>query len=192
VDESDGTDAELLERLASGDQRAMAVVFDRHAPAVTRYAWAIAPSRMDVEEIVQDTFLTVWRKAAEILIAEASLLPWLLVTCRNFGMNAIRKAARNQAEQFDDDLTLPADVVRDHHDAETAREDLRWVLDEIERLEPIDRQVCELCLVDGLPYADAAERLDLSIGAIKQRVSRSRARLKKAVSLDEVRTSQGR
>jgi RNA polymerase sigma factor (sigma-70 family) len=186
VDESDGTDAELLERLASGDQRAMAVVFDRHAPAVTRYAWAIAPSRMDVEEIVQDTFLTVWRKAAEILIAEASLLPWLLVTCRNFGMNAIRKAARNQAEQFDDDLTLPADVVRDHHDAETAREDLRWVLDEIERLEPIDRQVCELCLVDGLPYADAAERLDLSIGAIKQRVSRSRARLKKAVTLDEV------
>lgn len=186
MDESDGTDAELLERLASGDQRALAVVFDRHAPAVTRYAWAIAPSRMDVEEIVQDTFLTVWRKAAGILIAETSLLPWLLVTCRNFGMNAIRKAARNQAEQFDDDLTLPADVVRDHHDAEAAREDLRWVLDEIERLEPVDRQVCELCLVDGLPYAEAAERLDLSVGAVKQRVSRSRARLKKAVTLDEI------
>ena len=103
MDESDGTDAELLERLASGDQRAMAVVFDRHAPAVTRYAWAIAPSRMDVEEIVQDTFLTAWRKAAEVMIAEASLLPWLLVTCRNFGMNAVRKAARSRAEQFDDE-----------------------------------------------------------------------------------------
>jgi DNA-directed RNA polymerase specialized sigma24 family protein len=111
VDESDGTDAELLERLASGDQRALAVVFDRHAPAVTRYAWAIAPSRMDVEEIVQDTFLTVWRKAAGILIAETSLLPWLLVTCRNFGMNAVRKAARNQAEQFDDDAAV-ADLQR--------------------------------------------------------------------------------
>ena len=144
VDESDGTDAELLERLASGDQRAMAVVFDRHAPAATRYAWAIAPSRMDVEEIVQDTFLTVWRKAAEIMIAEASLLPWLLVTCRNFGMNAVRKTARTQAEQFDDAAPQGgADVVREHHDAEVARDDLRWVLDEIERLEPIDRQVCD-------------------------------------------------
>jgi RNA polymerase sigma factor (sigma-70 family) len=192
VDESDGTDAELLERLASGDQRALAVVFDRHAPAVTRYAWAIAPSRMDVEEIVQDTFLTVWRKAAGILIAETSLLPWLLVTCRNFGMNAVRKAARNQAEQFDDDAAHRADVVRDYRDAEAAREDVRWVLDEIERLGPIDRQVCELCLVEGLPYAEAAEQLNLSVGAVKQRVSRSRARLKKAVSLDEVRTSQGR
>ena len=127
MDETDGTDAELLERLASGDQRAMAVVFDRHAPAVTRYAWAIAPSRMDVEEIVQDTFLTVWRKAAEIMIAEASLLPWLLVTCRNFGMNAGRKRRpRSRAEQFDDDAPQRgADVVREHHDAEAARDDLR-------------------------------------------------------------------
>lgn len=187
MDESDGTDAELLERLASGDQRALAVVFDRHAPAVTRYAWAIAPSRMDVEEIVQDTFLTVWRKAAEIMIAETSLLPWLLVTCRNFGMNAMRKTARTRAEHFDDEVPQGgADVVREHHDAEAARDDLRWVLDEIERLEPIDRQVCELCLVEGLPYAEAAERLDLSVGAVKQRVSRSRAQLKKAVTLDEV------
>jgi RNA polymerase sigma-70 factor (ECF subfamily) len=46
--------------------------------------------------------------------------------------------------------------------------------------------VCELCLVDGLPYGEAAEQLGLSVGAVKQRVSRSRARLKKAVTLDEV------
>jgi RNA polymerase sigma factor (sigma-70 family) len=184
VNESTVTDAELLERLASGDQRALAVVFDRHAASVTRYAWAIAQSRMDVEEIVQDTFLTVWRRATEITIAETSLLPWLLVTCRNFGMNAARKAARARADQFDD--AHRADGVREYHDTEAARDDLRWVLDEIERLEPIDRQVCELCLVEGLPYAEAAEQLDLSVGAVKQRVSRSRARLKKAVSLDEI------
>jgi RNA polymerase sigma-70 factor (ECF subfamily) len=139
---------------------------------------------MDVEEIVQDTFLTAWRRAAEIVIAETSLLPWLLVTCRNFGMNAARRAARNRADQFDD--AYRTDILREHHDVEAARDDLRWVLDEIERLEPIDRQVCELCLVEGLPYAEAAEQLDLSVGAVKQRVSRSRARLKKAVSLDEV------
>ena len=183
VNEGTGTDAELLQRLASGDQRALSVAFDRHAAAVTRYAWAIAPSRMDVEEIVQDTFLTLWRKAADIMLAETSMLPWLLVTCRNFGMNAVRRAARNRAEELGDG-THRADVVREHDDAEAARDDLRWVLDEIERLEPIDRQVCELCLVEGLPYAEAARRLDLSVGAVKQRVSRSRARLKKAVTLE--------
>lgn len=79
-----------------------------------------------------------------------------------------------------------ADALREHHEAESARDDLRWVLDEIERLEPIDRSVCELCLVDGVPYAEAAKQLGLSVGAVKQRVSRSRARLKKAVTLDEI------
>ena len=66
MNESEGTDAELLRQLASGDDRALSIVFDRHAAAVTRYAWAIAPSRSDVEEIVQDTFVTVWRKSAVI------------------------------------------------------------------------------------------------------------------------------
>ena len=186
MDESEGTDADLLRRLAGGDQRALSIVFDRHAAALTRYAWAIAPSRMDVEEIVQDTFVTVWRKSAEIVIPEASLLPWLLVTCRYLAMNAVRKAARSHADELDEDSSSHADFVRDHHHAEAARDELRWVLDEIERLEPIDRQVCELCLVDGVPYAEAAQLLGLSVGAVKQRVSRSRARLKKAVTLDEV------
>ncbi|MGR0221711.1 RNA polymerase sigma factor [Agromyces sp. ZXT2-6] len=69
MEENEGTDADLLGRLADGDQGALAVLFDRHAAAVTRYAWALASSRMDVEEIVQDTFVTAWRRAGEITIA---------------------------------------------------------------------------------------------------------------------------
>lgn len=186
MDRSGGTDADLLRRLAAGDARALSIVFDRHAKAVTRYAWAMAPSRMDVEEIVQDAFVTLWRRAAEITIADGSLLPWLLVTARYLAMNVIRKGARNRSEPLPDeghtDLSL---LMRSDRDAATARDQLRWVLDEIKRLEPIDRQVCELCLVEGLPYAEAASRLNLSVGAVKQRVSRSRARLRKAVTVDE-------
>ena len=186
MDESAGTDADLLRRLADGDQKALPIVFDRHAATVTRYAWAVASSRMDVEEIVQDTFVTVWRKAAEISLPEASLLPWLLVTCKYLALNAARKAARNRSDEFHEDSSSRTGAVRDHHDLESARDELRWVLDEIERLEPTDRRVCELCLIEGVPYAAAAEQLGLSVGAVKQRVSRSRARLKKAVTLDEI------
>lgn len=186
MDEGGGTDADLLDRVARGDQRALSVVFDRHAAAVTRYAWAIAASRPDVEEIVQDTFVTMWRKAGEIALAEASLLPWLLVTCKYLALNAARRAIKHEADELDELRAGAADAVREHHDAETTRDDLRWVLAEIEALDPIDRRVCELCLIDGLPYADAAEQLGLSVGAVKQRVSRSRNRLRKAVTLDEV------
>lgn len=186
MEASGDTDADLLQRVAAGDERALSKLFDRHAKAVTRYAWALAPSRMDVEEIVQDTFVTMWRKAAGVTILDASLLPWLLVTCRYVAQNLVRKAGRARTDG------LPEEGSRDllefhgrNRDAETAREDLQWVLEEIERLDPVDRRACELCLIEGLPYAQAARQLGLSVGAVKQRVSRSRARLRKAVTVDE-------
>ena len=186
MDAEEDTDADLLRRVAAGDQKALSIVFDRHAKAVTRYAWALAPSRMDVEEVVQDTFVTMWRKAASITIAEASMLPWLLVTCRFLARNAARKAARNRADALPEEHSRDLLSLRGRRDdADRAREDLRWVLEEIERLDPIDRQVCELCLVEGVPYAQVAREMNLTVGAVKQRVSRSRARLRKAVTVDE-------
>ena len=56
---------------------ALADAFDRFAPTLTRYAWALAGSKQDVEELVQDTFLTLWQKSGELDLATSALLPWL-------------------------------------------------------------------------------------------------------------------
>lgn len=168
-----GSDQDLLRQAVGGDARALAAVMDRHAPAVTRYAWAITARRMDVEEVVQDTFLALWRKA-ETLVAAESVLPWLLVTCRNHALNVNRKNGRHRTEELADDLAAPDDPGE-------ARDRLRFVMAEIDQLSEIDRRVCELCLVEGRPYADAAAAVGISVGAVKQRVMRTRTRLRKAV-----------
>lgn len=173
-----GGDAALTRRVASGDRAALAQAFDRFAPTLTRYAWALAASRPDVEELVQDTFLTFWQKSETLALPTGSLLPWLLVVCRNHARNLVRKRTRNAAAELPEDLVGAPD-------AEEAREQLRWVLAAIATLPPIDRRICELCLLEGRSYADAAEMLGLSVGAVTQRVARSRTRLKKAVTHDE-------
>lgn len=183
-DHSDRSDGELLADLVRGERRSLSILFDRHAATVTRYGWALAADRQDLEEIVQDTFVTLWRRCAEIAVHETSLLPWLLTTCRYLAANASRKHARNQTDE------LPDEALHDHtpharREADEAREQLRWVLDEIARLEPVDRRVCELCLIEGLSYGEASEMLGLTVPAVKQRILRSRARLKKAVTADE-------
>jgi len=186
VDDDEPGDSDLLRRIGQGDERALSNAFDRHATTVARYAWALAPSSMDVEEIVQDTFLTLWRRGADIALLDRSLLPWLLVTCRNVAANARRKHARSAADELPEEW-MPAhmSLVRADEARESAREELRWVLDAIERLDAVDRRVCELCLLEGLPYAQVAAELGLSVGAVKQRVSRNRTRLRKAVTVDE-------
>ncbi|KQQ28529.1 RNA polymerase sigma factor [Frondihabitans sp. Leaf304] len=171
------SDTNLALRVALRDKDALAEVIDRHAATLTRYAWAIASSRQDVEEIVQDTFITLWSKAGSFQLAHESLLPWLLVVCRNHSLNSVRKAARSRVDALPDELPI-------REDEALARERLRWVRDEIDTLAPIDKRVCELCLLEGRSYAEAAEMLGLSVGAITQRVLRSRNRLKKAVTPD--------
>lgn len=170
-------DARLVELIARGNNGALAELFDRHSRAVTRYAWALAASPTDAEELVQDTFVTVWR-SAERLTIETSALPWLLVTCRNHSRNQARKRAREYA------VSIPEEMAAAEQDAD-AKDQLRWVLDEIAQLDPIDQQICQLCLVEGRPYKDVAALLGTSVGAIKQRVSRARTRLRKAVLNNE-------
>lgn len=171
------SDQDLLRQAVEGDTRALSALIDRYAPAVTRYAWAITSRRMDVEEVVQDTFFALWRKA-DALAAVESLLPWLLVTCRNHALNVNRKNGRHRTEELADDLAAPDDPGE-------ARDRLRFVMAEIDRLSETDRRVCELCLIEGQPYADAAATVGISVGAVKQRVMRTRTRLRKAVIDDE-------
>jgi RNA polymerase sigma factor (sigma-70 family) len=109
VDHDTEGDDELVRRTVGGDQRALSALFDRHAATVTRYAWALAATRMDVEEIVQDTFVTLWKKVDQIDLPEDSLLPWLLVVCRNHAANLRRKQARAATDELPDDLVAPDD-----------------------------------------------------------------------------------
>jgi len=161
LNEQTEADEALTRRLATGDRTALADAFDRFAPTLTRCAWAQTDSRQDVEEVVQDTFLTLWQRAAGIHLATSALLPWLLAVCReHVGVAA-------------------------HPDADEARERLRWIRDDIAALAPTDRRLCELIVLEGHSYAEAAQILGLSVGVGAQRVSRSRARLKKAVMRDE-------
>ncbi|QCR42410.1 sigma-70 family RNA polymerase sigma factor [Curtobacterium sp. SGAir0471] len=171
------TDEQIVRALAAGDRAALAQVFDRHAATMTRYVWAIVDDRHDVEEVVQDAFLLLWQRAETLDLPAESLLPWLLVVCRNLARNAGRKRLRHRADELPEMLAAPVE----HSDAV---ETLRWVRSEIAALPELDRRICELCLLEGRSYAEAAETLGLTVGAVTQRVSRNRRRLKKVVMHD--------
>ncbi len=175
MDHTTMPDGDLVRAVARGDRQAVTALFDRHAETMTRYTWALVTERMDVEEIVQDAFVTLWQKAASIRLPGDSVLPWLLVVCRNHAANLRRRGLRHQGDVLPEELAAPA------HDDES-RDRLRWVRSEIEALAPLDRAVCELCLVEGRSYGEAAAQLGISVGAVTQRVWRSRARIRKAVA----------
>ncbi|WP_267421184.1 MULTISPECIES: RNA polymerase sigma factor [unclassified Curtobacterium] len=167
MDDDTQADATLTRRLADGDRTALADAFDRFAPTLTRYAWAQADTPGDARALVQDTFRTLWHEAPTIGLVTGALLPWLLVVCRDH--------ARTQARRTTERDGPPSSSPEAHP--------LHWVRGEIAALAPTDRQIVDLCLVDGHSYAEAARLLGLRAQPVTKRSSR--ARQEKAVMHDE-------
>lgn len=169
-------DGELLVLTAAGDHLAFADLYDRHAEAVARYLWAWFEDAGAVQDVVQETFVTAWQKASVVRVLDASALPWLLATSKNHARNRIRKVSKRRETDLEGWSSRLTD-----ESTSADRDRLRWVMDEIAALSDIDRRICEMCLVDGRTYKDAATELGHPVTAVAKRLQRAKARIRKAV-----------
>jgi RNA polymerase sigma factor (sigma-70 family) len=176
---TEASDCTLAEALRHGDHGAFTIVMTRHGRAVFRYAWRLADEPNHVDDITQETFLVLWKRRRQVTVAGDSLLPWLLATCKFVSFNANRKSRSRRTEQLPDAESAQLPV--------TGREELVWITGEIARLGPIDQRLCQLCLIDGISYADAAVVLGLTPAAARKRMQRTRSRL--AAVRDEIQTN---
>lgn len=177
------TDEELVGAIAAGNREAFHALFERHSRSVLRYAWGLAANRSDVDDLVQETFLIAWRRRSSLLVVGESALPWLLTTCRNSSRNLNRSRMRTDAgELVDEPRDSPAWYRRRDH--ERATEEIRWVVAEIAALPELDRRLCELCLLEGRSYEEAAALLDVTPASARKRIQRTRQRLRAARATD--------
>lgn len=174
----DRTDAELLTAASIGDHVAFDAFYRRHSRAVGRYAWTWCTTTTAMQDIVQETFITAWKKADSIRLVGRSALPWLLVTCRNHAANHHRKVNRRRE--------VPLDATTDRPSGdEASAERLVWVLEAIAALDEQDQRLCQMCLVEGRSYKDAARELDQSVAWVGKRLQRARIQLRRAEIDDE-------
>ncbi|MCU1440011.1 MAG: hypothetical protein JWP85_1008 [Rhodoglobus sp.] len=164
-------DVDLLAGIRAGERVACDACYERHAPVLARYAWSRLRARDLVEEVLQETFLTAWRKRSDMRIVDESMLPWLMVVCRNHVNNLLRRVARDRSAPLTTDIA-----------GSDGGEDLHWIDAELRKLSRMDEAVCRLCLIDGMTYAQAAAVLGSTPGAVGKRLERARARLRLALT----------
>jgi RNA polymerase sigma-70 factor (ECF subfamily) len=168
----------LLERLHADSRDGFTAIFETHGKAVYGYAWKLADTTADAEEIVQETFLTLWAKRRNLVATETPLLPWLLATCRKHAANLRRRNLKHRADELEDGASASS--------AEAdAAEQLAWIEEEISAMSPLDQSIARMCLIDGVPYKDAARSLGIGYSAIAKRIERTRTRLKHARTTHE-------
>ncbi|WP_158896230.1 RNA polymerase sigma factor [Amycolatopsis anabasis] len=180
------SDPALWERAGLGDESAFAALFERHVQAVWNHIYRLTGSWSVAEDLASATFLTAWRKRAEVTLVNESALPWLFTVAGNLARTEHRSAVRRlrliRRAQVPGEVPDHAESVVDRV---TASARLRELADAMATLPKAQRRVVELCLVGELPVPDVAELLGLAEPTIRVHLSRARARLR--TELEKIR-----
>jgi RNA polymerase sigma-70 factor (ECF subfamily) len=169
---ADDVDAALLARVAAGDERALASVYDRIAAAAYGLALRITGDADTAEDAVQEALLRVWRRADRYDATRGGGRPWLLRLVRNVAIDLIRtRGARGRAEvrgaaeehEHVPEPERPEDVVA--RNERGAR--VRAALEELPREQ---RRAIEIAYFEGLSHAEIAARENTPLGTVKTRI----------------------
>src|SRR5215207_3400724 len=96
-------DALLIHRFARDDEDALAALYDRHGRLAFALALRVVDDPETAEEVVQEVFLAVWRRAATYDSSKGSVKSWLLAAARNRAIDMLRmRQARPRTTSFDD------------------------------------------------------------------------------------------
>lgn len=181
-------EAELLRAVARGDQAAFAQLYDLTAPWLTARLRRRCRDDDLVAEVLQDTFLAVWRTAGGFA-GRGEAVGWLWTIAAHRMVDAFRRrAARGQLTAQLDQLTHDLTEQQPGPAAPSAEEQaLAEVLDAglataLERLSPELRAVLRATVLDGLSTREAALLLGVPEGTVKTRAMRARRQLREALA----------
>jgi RNA polymerase sigma-70 factor (ECF subfamily) len=169
-------DDELIARIASGDDGdgALRELFTRHAPWLAARLRA-ALSAPDVEDVLQETFLAVW-KGARTYRPQGTPQAWLWVIARNQAALLQRKRGPAAAG-----LDAGALVGADPAETALARADLAAATEALGPPGGPEREVWRLLYVEDRPIAEVAELMGVPEGTVKSRAHRARRLLRSAL-----------
>ena len=164
------TDEQLLAKVAAGDEPALTTLYERYRGLAFSLALRVVGDSARAEDVVQDAFLSVWRKAASYAPGRGSARTWLSSIVRNRAIDVVR-ATRERAVADDEELLLgihdpsPAvfDQVAASIDGETTRAALR-------ELPAEQRQAVAMAYFVGLSHSEIATHTGLPLGTVKSRV----------------------
>ena len=179
-------DADLMRAVADGDSLSFAKVYQRFAGVVHTTIYKILNDRQDTEDVMQEVFWQIWRKARLYEPSKGRALSWVATMARNRAIDHLRSMQRRARlrEEFGEESTGFELAVepRNSVDAALANEQSAIVRDAVLQLSWPQREAIELAYFSGMTQKEIALRLGEPLGTIKARIRRGVIKLYGSVS----------
>lgn len=175
---------QLLLRIKARDPQALSELYQKYGRLVFVVILRIVDNPGVAEDLVQETFLRVWNRAAALEEEYGSVGPWIVSIARHCALDYRRSGQAQLAAQtsIEPDDFPPVTIEHQLIDSEQAR----ILADAFQWLSPRQRTVLELAYYEGLSQVAIAERLGQPLGTIKSWTRTALARLRVAIDRSQI------
>lgn len=185
-------DEGLLFAICDGAEWAMDVLYQRYYKYAYALAYRIVHDSAIAEDIVQDSFLAVWRKAASYQEQHGSVRSWLQAIVHHRAIDKLRASAHRDAQwvplQVENEQDPPSTQPEVWEEA-WRHEQAVLIRRVLAQLPPAQRQVIELAYFGGYTHAEIAERWDIPLGTVKGRMRLGLQKMKQLLREQGVETT---
>ncbi len=167
-----------LARVPAGDRAALQTVYRLTAAKLFGVCLRILGERGEAEEVLQEVYLTVWRKAGDFDAGRASPMTWLIAIARNRAIDRLRASrARRQIVPIDAAAELADDAPAADRALEAGEENARLHAC-LHGLAGHERAALRGAFFDGNTYEELATRMNVPLGTMKSWIRRAMIKLK--------------
>ncbi len=153
-----------------GDTDAFQVVYDRHATVAFSLAYRITGNRGAAEDVVQESFLALWR-SQRYDQTRGSVRRWVLAIVHNRAIDSVRRTLVHERRRVREEGIEERLAAKERTDTEFARHaEAREVQAALGELPPEQSKVIELAYYGGLTHTEIATLLETPVGTIKGRM----------------------
>lgn len=175
-------DAQLAERIRSGDTEALGELYDRYAATALAVALRVVGGRDEAEDVVHDVFVVVWRKIGRFDADRGSLRGWIMTIVRNRAIDRLRTRRPSMNLDDADERALLRTGPNPTWDEALSRASAADVRSALGRLPDDQRRAIELAYYEGYTYREVAELTRVAAGTANGRLRLGLTKLRDALA----------
>lgn len=167
-------DADLIERIASGDKLAMQVLYARHHVQTYRFLLRLVGDEAQAEDLVSEVFFDVWRNAHQFQ-GNSRVSTWILAIARFKALSSLR---RRKDDELDDEQAAAIPDMADDPEIAVQKKDRVAIMRQcLSHLSLVHREIIDLAYYQDKPINEVAVILGVPENTVKTRMFHARRRL---------------